>query len=59
MSGLSCTSKSIGLRTFTIMPLISAYVFQTPVFLYRLLNANSLTTIKDDAFSGLPHLEYL
>uniref|UniRef100_A0A672GFZ1 Leucine-rich repeat LGI family member 2-like n=1 Tax=Salarias fasciatus TaxID=181472 RepID=A0A672GFZ1_SALFA len=24
-----------------------------------LLNANSLTTIKDDAFSGLPHLEYL
>uniref|UniRef100_A0A665T211 Leucine-rich repeat LGI family, member 2b n=1 Tax=Echeneis naucrates TaxID=173247 RepID=A0A665T211_ECHNA len=27
--------------------------------LNRLLNANSLTTIKDDAFSGLPHLEYL
>uniref|UniRef100_A0A665TC91 Leucine-rich repeat LGI family, member 2b n=1 Tax=Echeneis naucrates TaxID=173247 RepID=A0A665TC91_ECHNA len=26
--------------------------------LNRLLNANSLTTIKDDAFSGLPHLEY-
>lgn len=25
----------------------------------RLLNANSLTTIRDDAFSGLPHLEYL
>uniref|UniRef100_A0A672YC64 Leucine-rich repeat LGI family member 2-like n=1 Tax=Sphaeramia orbicularis TaxID=375764 RepID=A0A672YC64_9TELE len=24
-----------------------------------LLNANSLTTIRDDAFSGLPHLEYL
>ena len=25
----------------------------------RLLNSNSLTTIRDDAFSGLPHLEYL
>uniref|UniRef100_A0A7N8YDJ9 Leucine-rich repeat LGI family, member 2a n=3 Tax=Mastacembelus armatus TaxID=205130 RepID=A0A7N8YDJ9_9TELE len=24
-----------------------------------LLNSNSLTTIRDDAFSGLPHLEYL
>lgn len=26
---------------------------------YRLLNSNSLTTVKDDAFSGLSHLEYL
>lgn len=25
----------------------------------RLLNSNSLTTVRDDAFSGLPHLEYL
>ncbi|KAL3988696.1 CD22 antigen [Sarotherodon galilaeus] len=24
-----------------------------------LLNSNSLTTVRDDAFSGLPHLEYL
>uniref|UniRef100_A0A3Q3Q1W5 LRRCT domain-containing protein n=1 Tax=Monopterus albus TaxID=43700 RepID=A0A3Q3Q1W5_MONAL len=29
------------------------------VFHYRLLNSNSLATIRDDAFSGLPHLEYL
>lgn len=25
----------------------------------RLLNSNSLTTVRDDTFSGLPHLEYL
>lgn len=36
----------------------TAHCVYTPIC-SRLLNSNSLTTIRDDAFSGLTHLEYL
>ncbi|XP_029906495.1 leucine-rich repeat LGI family member 2-like [Myripristis murdjan] len=52
INSLSIVNGSIGEITegmFSLMPSLQLL----------LLNANSLTTIKDYAFSGLPHLEYL
>uniref|UniRef100_A0A668RK90 LRRCT domain-containing protein n=1 Tax=Oreochromis aureus TaxID=47969 RepID=A0A668RK90_OREAU len=53
--------NSLGVCLKESFNILSCKVFLLLFFfyLYRLLNANSLTAIKDDAFSGLPHLEYL
>uniref|UniRef100_A0A7N8XQ81 Leucine rich repeat LGI family member 2 n=1 Tax=Mastacembelus armatus TaxID=205130 RepID=A0A7N8XQ81_9TELE len=57
-SGCSCSKETI--ICVVTNPTRSFFCFVLFVFFFnRLLNSNSLTTIKDDAFSGLPHLEYL
>jgi len=35
------------------------YLFTLSLSLLSLLSSNSFSEIKEDAFSGLPHLEYL
>ncbi|MED6292194.1 hypothetical protein CHARACLAT_031169 [Characodon lateralis] len=51
------TSLSIVNGTFSDVR--EAMFAHMPTLQLLLLNSNSLTTIRDDAFSGLPHLEYL
>uniref|UniRef100_A0A665TC86 Leucine-rich repeat LGI family, member 2b n=1 Tax=Echeneis naucrates TaxID=173247 RepID=A0A665TC86_ECHNA len=65
-SGCACSRETI-ICVVTNLIVSRRCIFMMQTFflsviffsLNRLLNANSLTTIKDDAFSGLPHLEYL
>uniref|UniRef100_A0A668A473 Leucine-rich repeat LGI family, member 2b n=1 Tax=Myripristis murdjan TaxID=586833 RepID=A0A668A473_9TELE len=57
-SGCSCSKETIICVVANHIDFRQLSLFMDSS-LCRLLNANSLTTIKDYAFSGLPHLEYL
>ncbi|KAL4640316.1 leucine-rich repeat LGI family member 2-like [Arapaima gigas] len=51
--------NSLSIVNGTFPEIKEAMFSHMPSLQLLLLNSNSFTTIKDDAFSGLPHLEYL
>uniref|UniRef100_A0A9J8DLK6 Leucine-rich repeat LGI family, member 2a n=1 Tax=Cyprinus carpio carpio TaxID=630221 RepID=A0A9J8DLK6_CYPCA len=51
--------SSLSIVNGTFSEIKEAMFSHMPSLQLLLLNSNALTTIRDDAFSGLPHLEYL